>query len=82
MLNTVAIERSSNTQQVSGISEISPLSHNHRLPLLEINSENNSSMETTSRNILLKIILDAILLATRKSLFLIAELIKIQLKYF
>lgn len=52
------------------ITEISPLTHHQSLQQLNIFSQNEGgyhvSMETSSRNVVLRIILDFFLMATRK----------------
>lgn len=59
------VTRPRDTQQRASINEISPLTHSQSLRYFDNFSPQNN-METSSRNIVLKIIFDVILLGTRK----------------
>ena len=56
--NTVVVSPQRDTQQPTVLSEISPLTH--------VENFSEAAMETSNRNLVLKIIIDVILIAIRK----------------
>lgn len=64
--SVVIRSRETQHQQPSNINEISPLTHYSQSLRYYDNFSQQNNMETSNRNIMLKIMLDVILLAIRK----------------